>query len=72
MLAINRERESEKGYFLRHKLQFHVGDRVETCNHCIGTVVRIDRDEIGIFVVAQLDILPGEFAYDPWDLEKIQ
>lgn len=66
------KRESETGYSLRRQHQFQVGDRVETCNHCLGTVVRVDRDEIGVFVVARLDILPGEFAYDPWDLEKIQ
>lgn len=70
MLAINRE--SETGSSLRHQCQFQVGDRVETCNHCIGTVVRVDRDEIGEFFVAQLDILPGEFAYDAWDLVKIK
>ena len=69
MLAINSE--SEKGSNLRHQHQFQVGDRVETCNHCFGTIVRVDRDEIGIYVVARLDILPGDFAYDPWDLEKI-
>lgn len=55
---------------VRHK--FQVGDRVETCNHCLGTVVKIDRDEIGVFIVAQLDTIPGEFAYDPVDLEFIQ
>ncbi len=70
MLAINRE--SETGSSLSHQRQFQVGDRVETCNHCLGTVVRVDRDEIGVFIVARLDILPSEFAYDPWDLEKIQ
>ncbi|KUO76159.1 MAG: hypothetical protein APF81_14915 [Desulfosporosinus sp. BRH_c37] len=69
MLWINRE--SETGSSLHRQHQFEVGDRVETCNHCIGTVVRVDCDEIGIFIVARLDILPGEFAYDPWDLEKI-
>jgi len=70
MLPINRG--SEKSSSFRHQRQFHVGDRVETCNHCLGIVVRVDRDEIGVFIVAQLDILPGEFAYDPWDLEKIE
>ena len=70
MFTINRK--SETGNPFRHQPQFQVGDRVETCNHCLGTVVRVDRDEIGVFVVARLDILPGEFAYDPWDLEKIQ
>ncbi|TGE36805.1 hypothetical protein E4K67_16985 [Desulfosporosinus fructosivorans] len=66
------KREYETGYSLRRQHQFQVGDRVETCNHCLGTVVRLDRDEVGVFVVARLDILPGEFAYDPWDLEKIK
>jgi len=65
------KRESETGSSFRRRPQFEVGDRVETCNHCLGTVVRVDRDEVGVFVVARLDILPGEFAYDPWDLEKI-
>ena len=64
--------ESKKKFFFRKERLFEVGDRVETCNHCIGTVVRIDRDEIGIFIVARLDIIPGEFAYDPCDLEIIQ
>ena len=57
--------------FHRHR-KFEVGDRVNTCNNCLGTVVRIDRDEVGDYVVARLDILPGEFAYDPWDLEIIK
>lgn len=70
MLRINSE--SETGSSLRHQLQFQVGDRIKTCNHCLGTVVRVDRDEIGDFIVARLDVLPGEFAYDPWDLEKIE
>ena len=70
MLAINRE--SVTGSSLRQQREFQVGDRVETCNHCIGTVVRVDRDENGVFIVAWLDMLPSEFAYDPWDLEKIQ
>ncbi len=57
---------------LRHQYQFQVGDRVETINHCKGTVVRVDIDENGVFVVVRLDILCGEFAYDPYDLEIIQ
>lgn len=56
----------------RHRHRFQVGDRVKTSNHCIGTVVRIDRDEIGVFIVARLDIMPGEFVYDSEDLEIIQ
>jgi len=70
MLPTNRGFEWGSSHRLQH--QFQVGDRVETCNHCLGIVVRVDRDEIGVFVVAQLDILPGEFAYDPWDLQKIK
>lgn len=69
MLTINRDSETSSS--LRHRRQFKVGVRVKTCNQCLGTVVRVDRDEVGVFIVAQLDILPGEFAYDPWDLEKI-
>ncbi|MDP4159626.1 MAG: hypothetical protein Q8911_07690 [Bacillota bacterium] len=56
----------------RPRQQLQVGDRVKTCNDCIGTVVRVDRDEIGVFIVVKLDIIPGEFAYDPEDLEIFQ
>ena len=70
MIAINRKVGT--GSYLRGSSKFQVGDRIETSNHRIGTVVRLDRDELGDFIVAQLDILPGEFAYDYWDLEKIQ
>lgn len=65
--------ESKKtSSFLRHERQFEVGDRVVTCNQSIGTVVRVDRDNNGVFIVVRLDILPREFAYEPWDLKKIQ
>ena len=69
MIAINRNFET--GSSLRHQGQFQVGDRIETSNHCIGTVIRVDRDEMGTFIVARLDVLPGEFAYDLCDVEKI-
>ena len=58
--------------FRKAKRTFKVGDRVTTDNRCLGTVVRIDRDEIGEFIVARLDSLDGEFAYDPWDLHIIE
>lgn len=48
-----------------------VGDRVMTHNCRLGTVVRVDRDNLGEFFVVKLDLLRGEFAYDPWDLEKV-
>jgi len=64
--------EAKKKFYFRDKRLFEVGDYVETCNHCTGIVVRIDRDEIGVFIVVRLDIIPGEFAYDPSDLEKLQ
>ena len=70
MLTLNRKFET--AISLRHQQTFQVGDRVKTCNHRIGTVVRIDQDEIGTFIVARLDITPREFAYDPDDLEIIQ
>lgn len=63
--------ESKSKFFFRNERLFKVGDRVETCNHCLGIVVRVDRDEIGLFIVVRLDIIPGEFAYDPCDLEII-
>ncbi|KLU67898.1 hypothetical protein DEAC_c03050 [Desulfosporosinus acididurans] len=69
MFSINNDSVSRSSF--RTQRKFKVGDRVTTSNRCLGTVVRIDRDEIGEYVVARLDILPGEFAYDPWDLEKI-
>ena len=63
--------ESKSKFFFRNEQLFKVGDRVETCNHCLGIVVRVDRDEIGVFIVVRLDIIQGEFAYDPCDLEII-
>jgi len=55
----------------RRQFLFKVGDRVITNNSRLGTVVRLDRDEQGEFVVVSLDLLPKQFAYDPWDLEKV-
>ncbi|HBV85419.1 hypothetical protein [Desulfosporosinus sp.] len=69
MLALNRKLKTDNS--LNHQHKFQVGDRVKTSNHRIGTVVRLDRDEIGAFIVARLDIIPREFAYDPDDLEII-
>lgn len=66
---VNHDQETGSSY--PRKWQFRVGDRVTTSNHRLGTVVRIDYDECGEYIVARLDILPREFAYDPWDLEKI-
>jgi hypothetical protein len=63
--------DSPKNNILRKNLIYQVGDRVITNNSRLGTVVRLDKDEQGDFVVVQLDILPGEFAYDAWDLEKV-
>ena len=65
-------RESETHSTFRRQRQFQIGDRVITCNRRLGNVVRVDRDEIGDYIVARLDIIRGEFAYDPWDLEKIE
>lgn len=69
MLALKKDSEGNTPVRGRHR--FRIGDRVITCNCRLGTVVRVDRDELGEFVVVRLDILPGEFAYDPWDLEKV-
>ncbi|MDR3540926.1 MAG: hypothetical protein P4L69_08205 [Desulfosporosinus sp.] len=57
---------------LRQQYQFQAGDRVETYRHCKGTVVRVDIDENGVFIVVRFDTLYREFAYDPYDLKIIQ
>ncbi|AFM41664.1 hypothetical protein Desaci_2734 [Desulfosporosinus acidiphilus SJ4] len=54
----------------RHN-NFKVGDRVKTNNLNDGAVVRVDRDENGLFLVVRLDISPIEFIYEPEELEKI-
>lgn len=63
---------TKKKFYFRNEHLFEIGDRVETGNHCTGTVVRVDRDEIGVFIVVKLDIMLGEFAYNPSELEKLQ
>jgi len=70
VVAIIRETGTRPNH--RRQRQFQIGDRVMTCNRRLGNVVRVDRDEIGDYIVACLDIIRGEFAYDPWDLEKIE
>jgi len=69
MVAINRK--SQTSNYLRRQRQFHIGDRVNTNNDCLGTVIRLDRDDGGDYIVVRLDILPGEFDYEPWELEII-
>ncbi|MDA8226354.1 MAG: hypothetical protein M0T74_01380 [Desulfitobacterium hafniense] len=56
---------------MHKRIKFQIGDRVITNNCRLGTVVRVDRDDLGEYAVVRLDILPGEFAYDPTDLEKL-
>jgi hypothetical protein len=63
---------SETSPPIRPQYQFQAKDRVETYNHCKGTVVRVDTDESGVFVVVRFETLYGEFAYDPYDLKVIQ
>lgn len=69
MLAVKKDADAPASWHLRSR--FQVGDRVITCNCRLGTVVRVDRDDMGEYIVVHLDILAGEFAYDPWDLEKV-
>ena len=69
MVAMNRK--SETSNYLRRQRKFHIGDRVNTNNDCLGTVIRLDRDDLGEYIVVRLDILPGEFDYEPGELEKI-
>lgn len=55
----------------RRTRSYKIGDRVITNNCRLGTVTRLDRDELGEYVVVLLDILPIEFAYDPWDIDRV-
>lgn len=55
----------------RKNVSYQVGDRVITSNSRLGTIIRLDKDDLGEYFVVRLDILPGEFAYDAWDLEKV-
>lgn len=52
--------------------RFKQGDRVITYNSKKGTIVRLDKDELGEYLVVQLDVLSGEYAYEPSDLKKLQ
>lgn len=53
------------------KTNIMVGDLVVTHNKLLGKVVRLGRDGFGDYIIVMFDIIKGEFAYDPWDLEKI-
>jgi hypothetical protein len=68
MLAMMQDHNSTS---LRKISRFRVGDRIMTNNCRLGTVVRLDKDELGEYIVVRLDILNGEFAYDYGDLEKL-
>jgi len=53
------------------KKDISVGDLVITQNNCLGTVVRLDRDNFGDYIIVKLILLEWEFAYDPWELKKV-
>lgn len=67
MLAVRKDSD----FPFRRNRCFEVGDRVITNNCRLGTIIRVERDEWGEYFVISLDILPGEFAYDAVDLEKV-
>lgn len=69
MLAIKNEQKLYS--FKKIVPKFKAGDRVVTTNCRLGTVVRVDRDELGEYIVVHLDVCSGDFAYDAWDLEKV-
>ncbi|MGE4272690.1 MAG: hypothetical protein ACRKFN_02290 [Desulfitobacterium sp.] len=52
--------------------KFKRGDRVITYNSILGTVVRLEKDEYGEYLIVQLDTLSGEYAYESRDLTKLQ
>ena len=69
MLAL--KYEPKEFPFKSRKKGFRVGDRIKTYNSCLGTIVRMAKDEGGEYFIVKLDIMPGEFAYETSDLEKI-
>ena len=48
------------------------GDRVVTPNNCQGKVIRIGKDELGAYVIVKLDLPDKEFAYDLWEVRKVE
>ena len=64
------EYKTETSTFLQRQKQINLGDRIKTKNHREGTVVRVDRDEKGAFLVVRLDTLPHEFVYELDELVK--
>lgn len=71
MVKTNPEFKSETSTSLLRQKQIHLGDRIKTNNHKEGTVVRVDRDEKGAFIVVRLDTSPHEFVYELDELEKV-
>ncbi|KLU63965.1 MULTISPECIES: hypothetical protein [Desulfosporosinus] len=63
--------ELETNPLLMQDKKFQVGNRVKTNNDHKGTIVRVDRDEMGVFLVVQLDFSTHEFAYDQNELELL-
>lgn len=63
------EFETDSPLLNQHK--FQKGDRVQTCSNFTGTVLRVGRDEIGVYIVVCLDLIPGEFVYDPCELKIV-
>ncbi|MDQ7093799.1 hypothetical protein REC12_09365 [Desulfosporosinus sp. PR] len=55
----------------KEKSMILVGDLVITHNNRQGRVMRLGRDDFGDYVIVKLDLLEWEFAYDPWNLEKV-
>lgn len=65
-------RNEQKPYsFKKIVPKYQIGDRVVTNNCRLGTVVRLDRDELGDYIVVHLDVCSGDYAYDASDLEKV-
>lgn len=55
----------------KDKINIMVGDLVVTRNKLLGKVMRLGRDSFGDYVIVMFDVFKWEFAYDPWDLEKV-
>lgn len=55
----------------KQKSPLIVGDLVITHNNRRGRVMRIGQDALGDYIIVKLEFLEWEFAFDPWDLEKV-
>ena len=70
MLAV-RKQSDYSAFQRRYNQFFRTGDRIVTKNRYLGTVVGMERDESGEYVIVKLDSMSGTYAYESTDIEKL-